>query len=359
MKELNPLEAAAVFAGSQTTIPQFTINPIGGGLINHSLKVSPATGNSFLLQCINDAVFKNPEQVQQNYRLIWDYCKNSGAPLRLPRPIQAGANLLYRDKNGYYWRAFEFISNAVSYSIAHRPALAAATAHSFASFTAAFVQFDANQLFEVIPDFHNLGWRFRQFNEAVTANRFQRLRTCAPLADQLLARKTYADFYETLIANPADYPLRVMHHDAKIANVLFDKATDTVICLVDFDTVMAGHFFSDLGDIIRSMACSHDENEPDSSLVVLRPEYYEAILSGYLSVMKDQFTAAELANLHQAGPLLIYMQALRFLADYLEGDSYYRVTYPEQNLRRAENQFALLKSLEHYLANTTISALPH
>jgi thiamine kinase-like enzyme len=140
----------------------------------------------------------------------------------------------------------------------------------------------------------------------------------------------------------------VMHHDAKIANILFSKKTGDVICPVDFDTVMPGYFFSDLGDMIRSMACSLDETSTDFENLTIRKEFYKAIVEGYLSVMKNQFTVSENKYIHYAGLLMIYMQALRYMTDYLNGDIYYKTNYAEQNFDRAKNQVILLKRLEEF-----------
>ena len=138
--------------------------------------------------------------------------------------------------------------------------------------------------------------------------------------------------------------------DAKISNVLFSNKNGRVVCLVDFDTVMPGYFFSDLGDMIRSMVCREDENSTNFDNILIRKEFYDAILSGYLSVMEKQLTAAEKKYIHYSGLLIIYMQALRFLTDYLIGDIYYKTEYDEQNFNRSKNQLLLLQKLELFLA---------
>ncbi|MCW3116875.1 MAG: phosphotransferase [Chitinophagaceae bacterium] len=141
-----------------------------------------------------------------------------------------------------------------------------------------------------------------------------------------------------------------MHHDAKIANVLFDKKTGQVICAIDFDTTMPGYFFSDLGDMIRSMACSSDEHNTDFSHLHIRKDFYKAIVSGYLGVMNNYLTDEEKKYIHSAVLLMIYMQAVRFFADYLNNDVYYQISYPEQNFDRATNQLTLLRNLEQFLS---------
>ena len=146
-----------------------------------------------------------------------------------------------------------------------------------------------------------------------------------------------------------EFEKRVMHHDAKISNILFSEETGQVICPVDFDTCMPGYFFSDLGDMIRSMACSEGENNTNYSEINIRKDFYEAILDGYMEVMQELLTDAEKKHIHYSGLLMIYMQALRFITDYLNGDLYYRTDYPEQNFDRAMNQLTLLQRLEEFL----------
>jgi Ser/Thr protein kinase RdoA (MazF antagonist) len=142
-----------------------------------------------------------------------------------------------------------------------------------------------------------------------------------------------------------------MHHDAKISNILFDEETGTVICPVDFDTCMPGYFYSDLGDLVRSMACSEGERSVNFSEIGINLEFYDAVISGYLEVMQGLLTEAEKKYIHYSGLLVIYMQALRFLTDYLKGDVYYQISYPEQNFDRAKNQLILLEKLEEMLSN--------
>ena len=161
-------------------------------------------------------------------------------------------------------------------------------------------------------------------------------------------RERYANFFD-VITESDEFPKRVMHHDAKISNVLFDEDSDEVICLVDFDTVMPGYFFSDIGDMVRTMACNLDESSTEFDKIKIRKTYYLAIIEGYLSVMGKHLTDAEKKYIHYSGISMTYMQALRFLTDYLKEDIYYRIIYPEQNFDRATNQLTLLKGLEEFL----------
>lgn len=363
MKKLNYQEAAALFASrkKQGDIA-LQVTPINGGLINHSWKVEPEQQQAFLLQRINHQVFPNPQHVQQNYINIWQYAELEFTNLRLPTPLFHSPNSnLFLDEEGNYWRAFEFIEEAFSIPVAQKASQAKATAKTFAKFTAAFGDFNTKMLKVVIPDFHNLSFRYQQFEEALTGELYERMAKSRHIVSQLKERERYKFFFELLQDSPENFRTRVMHHDAKIANVLFNKTTGKVICPVDFDTVMPGYYFSDLGDIIRSMACSADENSTDFENIFIRPDFYEAIVNGYLDVMRKELTDAEIKHIHHAGILMIYMQALRFITDYINGDIYYRIQYPDQNFHRALNQLSLLTKLEAFLSEkyqyTTYRAL--
>jgi len=351
-----PKEVLEAFTTYETSIPdhaagEITIKAVNGGLINHSYKVSCQLKPDFLLQRINKFVFADPEQVQQNYICIWQYAEFEFTGLRLPSPIQCGkTTTLFLDSNNNYWRAFEFIDDTRMLTVAEKPAQAKATAKAFAQFTTAFSEFNVDQLKVVIPGFHDLSLRFSQFEESLKGENYERMAKALPIVDALKKREKYKHFYEIIIESD-QFPLRVMHLDAKIANVLFNDKTGKVVCLVDFDTVMPGYFFSDLGDMIRSMVCKEDENSSNYNSISIRKEFYDAIVSGYMDVMGKELTESEIKYIHYSGLLMIYMQALRFITDYLNGDVYYKTTYEEQNFDRGKNQFTLLHSLEEFLSS--------
>ena len=351
-KEINP-EVLWAFAdykpGLEGHSPvKIVIEHVSGGLINHTYKVSCRPGSSFLLQQINKTVFKNPQDIQENYVNIWQYAAEF-AEFRLPSPRYCGRmTTIFVDDDENYWRAFEFIGDAKMLSVAEKPEQAAATAITFARFTASFANFNIAILKSVIPGFHDVSFRYRQFDEALAGELYERTGKALPWIEELKKRERYKYFYE-VIAESGEFPVRVMHHDAKISNILFSKQNDQVICPVDFDTVMPGYFFSDLGDMIRSMACSKDENSTEFDKLYIRKEFYEVIVDNYAGGMGAELTGSEKKYIHSAGLLIIYMQALRFLADYLDGDKYYHIDYPEQNFDRAINQVKLLQNLEKFL----------
>ncbi len=354
MKTSVPQKVLEAFTGYTPGLPEHAsgemiAEPLSGGLINHTFKVSRQLKPLFLVQQLNKNVFNNPKDVQNNYVHIYQYADLASTGLRMPYPVSLDQRkYLYEDEKGNYWRAFEFINDARMLNVAEKPQQAKATAKAFAKFTAAFEGFNTDLLKEVIPDFHNLAMRYEQFETALKGEMYERMGAALPVINELKAREHYRHFYDSIIASDK-FPRRVMHHDAKIANVLFSNKTGRVICLVDYDTVMPGYFFSDLGDMIRSMATGEDENSTAFEKLTIREDFYESIVSGYLEVMGKQLTDSEKKYIHYAGLLMINMQALRFAADYLNGDIYYRTEYPEHNLDRAKNQLALLKNLEDFL----------
>jgi hypothetical protein len=326
-----------------------SVQPIDEGLIHHSYKVSCELKPHFFLQQINKNVFTDPVIVQENYVLLSQYAEFEFTGLNLPWPLSYERNkTLFKDHDGNYWRAFNFIDDSKTISIANTPAQAKATAQAFAKFTKSFNAFNIELLRETLPGFHNLSCRYEQFEKAMEGDACERQQKAADVIDELQKRERYKFFYEEITASP-EFPKRVIHHDAKIGNVLFNSKTEKIICLVDLDTAMPGHFFSDVGDIIRSSACSKDENCTAFDQISIRKEFYDAITEGYLSVLNNVLTPAEKKYFHYAGLLMVYMQSLRFITDYLNCDVYYKTTSPDHNYNRAKNQLTLLKRLEEYL----------
>jgi Ser/Thr protein kinase RdoA (MazF antagonist) len=347
MNKIPHKEVINAFTGTEE---KYSIEQLGNGLINHTFKLlQKNSGKALLIQQINKNVFKKPFDVQDNYIKLYQY-KNGSKQILFPSPVEyKNDETLFIDPDGNYWRAFEFLGGTKTLDVPHNPEQAYATARTFGQITAFLSSFDAEKLNIVIPDFHNLAFRYKQFEDSLKNAKQERLTKAALLIEEVKSRG-YKNFYTEIITRPADFPKRVMHHDAKIANVLFDKETGKVICAIDFDTTMPGYFFSDLGDMIRSMACSSDEHNTDFDNLHIRKDFYKAIVKGYLEVMNDYLTAAEKKYIHSAGLIMIYMQAVRFIADYLNNDTYYQISYPEQNFDRGLNQITLLKNLEQFLS---------
>lgn len=326
------------------------ISILGEGLIHRTYKVSFSSGASIVLQCINQATFKQPENIIGNYCTLLDYLGNATA-IRIPSlHLTHQGKLFWTDKDGNFWRATEYIDH--SYSPGHPGSAREAflTGRCFGKFTAALDGLDITRLEIIIPGFHNLSFRYHQFEQSLSNATKDRLTVAGRLIEELQRRHKLVAFYDAMIDHP-DFRARAMHHDCKMSNILFDTRSGDPICPVDLDTVMPGLFFSDLGDMIRSMAGTVDENSIAFDSIAVREEYYRAIVDGYLEAMGGLLTPTELQHIHHAGLLLIYMQSLRFLADYCNNDIYYRTAYAGQNYDRALNQFILLEKLENFLAD--------
>jgi len=347
-------KAAEEFIGSANEIK---IEQLGNGLINHTYKIANALKNKLVLQAINKNIFSKPEDIISNYKEIFEYLEAQHA-INIPAPIKnKNEKLLFIDEEKNYWRATNFVDGSYSPMNATNEDAAFTVAKSFAGFTKSLAGLNINKLHVIIPDFHNLAFRYKQFEDAVANAPVKRLLKSTHIIAQLRQRKALVDFYNSTINSP-DYPERVMHHDCKISNILFDTATDKVICPVDLDTTMPGKYFSDLGDMIRTMTCSVDENSKAWEDIAIRPSFYKSILTGYLEGAGDIFSDKEKKNIHYSGLILTFMQSLRFVADFLNGDIYYKTSYPEQNLNRALNQLILLEKLEQFL-QTEFSFAPY
>jgi hypothetical protein len=340
-------KAAARFLEREDAI---VVESLGNGLIHHTYRIAePLHQKKLVLQAINTTIFTSPASIINNYQEIYTYLQSHHSKTSIPAPMpDKDGKLLWVDDEKNCWRASTFIENSYSPMNAVTEQEAYTVAKSFAAFTNSLGGIDITKLKEIIPGFHNLSLRFDQFEHAVKNAPVQRLLKATHIIAELRQRKKLVSFYGSIHHNK-DYPDRVMHHDCKISNILFDKNTNNVICPVDLDTTMPGKFFSDLGDMIRTMACTVDENSTSWEEIEVRPSFYQSILKGYLEGAGNIFTSSEIENIHYSGLILTYMQSLRFVTDYLNGDVYYKISYSEQNLSRALNQLILLEKLEEFL----------
>jgi Ser/Thr protein kinase RdoA (MazF antagonist) len=246
--------------------------------------------------------------------------------------------------NGHY-RLYPFIENSITIDVAHTPAQAFEAARQFGGFTRMLSGFQAEHLHETLPAFHDLSLRYRSFSEALDKALFpDRMDKAKQLISFLTGQYPLVKTYEAIVNNP-EFKRRVTHHDTKISNVLFDKQGKG-ICVIDLDTVMPGYFISDVGDMFRTYLSPVTEEESDMSRVTVRQEYFEAIVQGYLQEMFEVLTPEEKQAFVYAGEFMLYMQALRFLTDYLSGDIYYGSRYEGHNYVRALNQTTLLRRFQ-------------
>jgi hypothetical protein len=326
------------------------------GLINNSFVVTNSLGEKYLIQQLNDAIFLNPGDIQINYQLIQKHLieKDSFA---LPKIISTeNGDLIYKFQ-GQYWRCMEFIPSSYSPLVAETAQGAYTVAKCFGKYSADLMDLDINQIKVILPGFHNLNLRFQQFQEALKNASEERKGLVSEEIKCVYFHEEYVTLFNKIVQNKELFPTHILHQDCKIANILFSEITNEVICPIDLDTTQPGLFFSDLGDMIRSMVPNISENESDIEKMEIREDFLSAIKDGYLDEMGKALTKSELELLDKSGPIIIYMQALRFLTDFLNNDVYYRTTYPLQNKDRARNQFHLLSLINKVLKSKVSSPL--
>lgn len=319
------------------------IVPFGNGLINHTWMIRD-NDDAYILQKINHRIFKEPELIAQNIRMISTYLAANAPGYLFPAPLQtnAGEEMVIIPGEGYY-RLFPFVKGSHTIDVVKSPEEAFEAAFQFGRFTSSLKTFGADQLQITLPDFHNLPLRYIQFEDAVKNGNKERIKEAAELIKFLKQQYSIAATGNKIRRN-SDFRIRVTHHDTKISNVLFD-ARHKGLCVIDLDTVMPGNFISDTGDMMRTYLSPVSEEETDFSLIEVRSEFFKAIAEGYMNEMSDELTFIEKQHFVYSGKFMIYMQALRFLTDFLNNDVYYGAKYEGHNFLRAQNQAVLLKKL--------------
>lgn len=314
----------------------------GSGLINNTWLVKTQS-KRYILQRINENVFRQPQAIDDNISSIDQYLKKKFPHYTFTSPVRSTEGKSLVKINDGSFRLFEFIEGSHSYTVLENPELAYEAAKQFGKFTKLLAGFDIHQLKITLPDFHNLSLRYDQYTSATQNTSAERLTKAKKIIDALRPHYNIVETFEAIKTNPS-FKERVTHHDTKISNVLFDK-NNKGICIIDLDTVMPGYFISDVGDMMRTYLSPAGEEETDFSKIDVRESYFDAIVKGYLGEMHNELTADEKQYFVYAGKFMIYMQALRFIADYLNNDIYYGAKYELHNFNRAINQLTLLNIL--------------
>jgi Ser/Thr protein kinase RdoA (MazF antagonist) len=322
---------------------QYDIHPFGSGLINHTWQISNPDGQPcFILQQINTAVFKQPEDIALNIGNLGAYLQKHSPDYLFAGALPDGnGTYLYVDEQNQYYRLFPFIAQSHSVDMVHSPDQAFEAARQFARFTRLLSGFDTSLLKITIPQFHDLSLRYRQFTEALATGNNMRIQDATALINYLQQQQHLVETYELIKKDPR-FRLRVIHHDTKISNVLFDPQKKG-LCVIDLDTVMPGYFISDVGDMMRTYLSPVSEEEKDFNKIQVREAFFTAIARGYIGELNNELTPVEKQHFVYAGQFMIYMQALRFLTDHLNDDVYYGARYEGHNLIRAQNQAILLQ----------------
>ena len=354
MLEMTQVHTAASqfnFPGEITEIKRY-----GNGHINDTFAVILAlpTGASqrFILQRINQNVFKQPKEVIENIMGVTSFLKkeiekSGGDVMRETLNLleTKDGNFYFVDEEKEYWRVYYFVENTITYEMVKDAEDFYQSARSFGNFQKLLADYPAETLHETIVNFHNTVWRMEQFKEAVTADKCGRAKDVAAEIEFVLAREKEAS-YLLDFAKEGKLPLRVTHNDTKLNNILIDAATGAGICVIDLDTVMPGLSAYDFGDSIRFGASSATEDEQDLSKVFFVPSLFEAYTKGYLEVAGKALTECEVDSLPMGSKLMTLECGSRFLADHLNGDTYFKIHRDGHNLDRARTQFKLVASME-------------
>ena len=304
--------------------------PIGTGHINKTYKVG-----SYILQRINNKVFI-VDAIENNLEQAKEHLSKNHPDYLFIGPLH---KLVYDDE-GYPWRLYPYTENSYTIDEARTIDQAYEAAKAFARFGKNMMGVDITRFRPTIERFHDLDLRYRQFQDALSsASNAARIVAAREIASAV-NNKELVDDYNSLIKSNVLKP-GVYHNDTKINNILFSGVSNKPIAVIDLDTVMEGYFIYDLGDLVRTIVSPVSEEEKDIDKIVVRKEFYDAVIDGYLSEMNN--IDKSLASF--SGKMMTYIMAIRFLADYLRGNTYYHVTYPDQNLVRARNQLRLLELL--------------
>ena len=348
---MNNLQSIVSHFNTKGTVNE--IQPLGSGLINDTYKVTTleADAPDYVLQCVNHAIFQNVEMLQANIEAVTRHIRKKlveqGAD-DIDRkvlsfiPADTGKTYWYDGEN--YWRIMTFIPNAKTYEMVDAEYSYYAGV-AFGNFQAMLADIP-DELGETIPDFHNMEFRLKQLRDAVAADAVGRVKEVQYYLDEIEKRAEEMCKGERLYRE-GKLPKRVCHCDTKVNNMMFDEE-GKVLCVIDLDTVMPNFIFSDFGDFLRSAANTGAEDDENLDNVNFNMEIFKAFAKGYLESAKVFLLPIEVENLPYAAALFPYMQCVRFLADYINGDTYYKTKYPEHNLVRTKAQFKLLQSVEEH-----------
>lgn len=325
----------------------------GEGHINDTFKLTVNDKGktvNYILQRINNRLFKEVDKLMRNIELVTSFCRQSvvkrgGDPMReCLNVIPAKDGKSYYCDGENYFRVYVFIEGATTYQIVRNPQDFYESAVAFGNFANLLAEFDASQLYEVLPHFHDTKIRYANFEKAVAEDKRGRAKE---VEREIAWVRAHSDLCGKIVDKIADgeIPLRVTHNDTKLNNVMIDNETGKGLAVIDLDTVMPGSLCYDFGDSIRFGCNPCEEDEPDLSKVNFRFDLYETYLKGYLSAVGESITEEERKNLPMGAVLMTYECGMRFLTDYLEGDTYFRTTRPGQNLDRAHTQFKLVDDM--------------
>ena len=325
------------------------------GHINRTYFLTCDSGKRYVMQMVNTDIFKKPDEVMENIVRVTEHIRR-GYETRGEDSRRRVLNVIWTksgkwahtDRRGIYWRMYDFVENSTCFMKVESADMFKKVGYSFGRFQMQLKDFDASLLHESIPNFHNTEARFENLLKAIEENRSGRAKFAENEIRFALDRKGITSFINRGIAD-GSLALRVTHNDTKLNNIMIDRETGEGICVIDLDTVMPGSVLADFGDSIRFGASSAAEDETDLDKVYCRLDMFEAYAKGFIRGLDGSLSDRELDALPMGAVILTYETGIRFLSDYLDGDTYFRTEYPEHNLVRARNQFKLVADMEEKL----------
>lgn len=333
-----------------------SILPYGNGHINDTYclvtKLDNGEQKRYILQRMNRNIFTNPVALMENVANVTAYVrkqieKNGGDPQRETLnivPTKEGGQY-YLDSTGEYWRVYHFIENAICLDAAEKPEDFYESAVAFGQFQKLLADYPAHTLHEIIPNFHNTVDRFANLEKAIQEDVCGRAKDVQEEIAFAMARKADAAVCVDM-QKAGKLPLRVTHNDTKLNNVMLDSTTRKGLCVIDLDTVMPGLAINDFGDSIRFGASTASEDETDLSKVSMDLNLFETYAKGFLEACGDSLTEEEIKMMPMGAKLMTFECGMRFLTDYLQGDTYFKTHRPGHNLDRCHTQFKLVKDME-------------
>ena len=325
--------------------------PYGNGHINDSFRLvceeEDGTQIAYIVQAVNQNVFKNAREVMDNIEKVTDHLKKK---ISDPRGVLTlvptyNGNSYYVDKENALWRVYLFVEDSMCFDIPEKTEDFYECGVAFGRFQRDLTDFPAEELFEVIPKFHDTVKRYNDFLKAVEEDKVGR---AASVKEEIAFIKERADFYGVLAdANKrGELPIRVTHNDTKTNNTLLDAKTHKALCVIDLDTVMPGYSVTDFGDAIRFGANTAAEDEKDLTKVSFDIGMFTAFADGFLTGCDGQLLNSEIMLMPEGAKMMTIECGMRFLTDYLQGDTYFRVKYTEHNLVRCHTQLKLVSDME-------------
>jgi hypothetical protein len=339
----------SVFENFNVSGTWLTAGPTGSGHIHSTYLVRTVEESApdYILQKINDNVFPPVQEMMNNIEKVVNHIKKNKPSIHSSRVLEIirtkGHKNFFTDHAGTHWRMYRNIFPGVSYDIVPNEKVAREAGKAFGNFIADLRDLPASRIFPVIPEFHSMEMRFKQFNRALQDNPVNR-------AEEVKAEIDFVRLHiDSMLVIPklekeGRLPIRVTHNDTKLNNVLFDN-DDNAVCVIDLDTVMPGLSLYDFGDTIRTAANTGEEDEADPDRIQFNQGIFKSYAEGFLAETIHFLDPVEIEYLAFSSQYMTFIMGLRFLTDYIAGDVYYSIHYPEQNLRRCRAQFRLMQCM--------------